>query len=75
MKLQDIKSRIENLAPGTTAEVRDLTGTEDHWAAEIVSTAFAGLSMVKQHQLVFALFKDELASGELHAFTLKTKEP
>lgn len=41
----------------------------------VVSDAFAGLSMVKQHQGVMETLKDVLASGRLHAVTLKTSVP
>ena len=38
----------------------------------VISQAFAGLSMVKQHQGVMATLSEPLASGRLHAVTLKT---
>lgn len=41
----------------------------------VVSEAFAGLPMVKQHQGVMETLKDVLASGRLHAVTLKTSTP
>jgi monothiol glutaredoxin len=41
----------------------------------VVSEQFAGLSMVKQHQGVMATLTEPLASGRLHAVTLKTFTP
>lgn len=41
----------------------------------VVSEQFAGLSMVKQHQGVMATLSEPLASGRLHAVTLKTFTP
>lgn len=41
----------------------------------VVSEQFAGLSMVKQHQGVMATLSEPLASGRLHAVTLKTLTP
>lgn len=41
----------------------------------VVSELFAGLSMVKQHQGVMATLTEPLASGRLHAVTLKTFTP
>ncbi len=38
----------------------------------VVSDAFEGLSLVKQHQLVLDALAAPLASGRLHAVTLKT---
>ncbi len=41
----------------------------------VVSEDFAGLPLVKQHQAVMATLNDVLASGRLHAITLKTSAP
>ncbi|MBL7373501.1 BolA family transcriptional regulator, partial [Escherichia coli] len=46
----------------------------DHYRARIVSGAFAGLSRVKQHQLVYAALKGQMG-GELHALALETSAP
>jgi len=70
-----LKSRLETLSPGTTADVMDLTGTMDHYQAVIVSQAFDGKMMIAQHRMVFALVQKEVDSGELHALTLKTFTP
>ena len=75
MRSHEIKARIETLAPGTTAELVDLTGTEDHWQALIVSPAFAGKTLLEQHRMIFDLFKSEVASNNVHALTLKTYTP
>lgn len=70
-----MKQRIETLAVGTSAELVDLTGTQDHWQAIIVSPAFEGKSLMEQHRMVYDLFKTEVASNEVHALTLKTLTP
>jgi stress-induced morphogen len=75
MTPDQLKARLESLAPGTQAEVNDMTGTMDHYQATIVSQAFAGKMMIDQHRLVFDLFKKEVDSGEVHALTLKTYTP
>lgn len=72
---QWIKSRIVESLPGAEVEVHDTTGTGDHFEARVVAPAFAGKSMVQQHQLVYAPLKDVLATGELHALALKTYSP
>ncbi len=71
----EIKARIESLAPGTEAEIVDLTGTMDHYQAVIVSPVFSGKMMIQQHRMVFALLQKEIDSGEVHALTLKTFAP
>lgn len=75
MTAQELKLKIETLAPGTMAEIVDLTGTQDHWQATIVSPAFAGKSRIEQHRMVFDLLKAEVNSNEVHALTLKTFTP
>lgn len=70
-----VKERIASALPGAQVEVVDTTGTGDHFEARVVSDAFAGKSMVQQHQLVYAPLKDKLATGELHALALKTYTP
>ena len=55
-------------------EVRDLTGTKDHYEATVVSSAFAGKSRIEQHQLVYRAL-GELMAGPVHALALKTYTP
>lgn len=75
MSPQDLKSRLETLAPETQVEVVDLTGTRDHYQAVLISAAFAGKMMIEQHRMVLALVQAEIDSGEVHALTLKTYTP
>ncbi|MBI2982530.1 MAG: BolA family transcriptional regulator [Deltaproteobacteria bacterium] len=70
-----IKKRIEEKMPGARVEIRDLTGTRDHWQVIVVSPRFEGLPMLKQHRLVKAFFEQEIAVGSVHAFSLKTYTP
>ncbi|HTL13139.1 MAG TPA: BolA/IbaG family iron-sulfur metabolism protein [Bdellovibrionota bacterium] len=70
-----LKARLEQLAPGTEARVTDLTGTEDHYEAVVISSAFAGKGRMECHRMVYTLVKEEMASGEVHALTFKTFTP
>jgi stress-induced morphogen len=70
----DLKRRIEDALPGSTADVEDLTGGGDHFRAEIVSDRFAGLSRIEQHRLVYDVFGDEVG-GPIHALSIKTSTP
>jgi acid stress-induced BolA-like protein IbaG/YrbA len=65
---EEIKQRIEDGLPQATA---DVTGDGQHFRAEIVSPAFAGLSRLQQHKLVYEIFGDELGA-RIHALSLKT---
>ena len=75
MSPDQLKSRIEALSPGTTAEVMDLTGTQDHYQTIIVSPAFEGKMMIEQHRMVMRLLQAEIDSGEVHALTMRTFSP
>jgi stress-induced morphogen len=68
----DIKSRIEAAIPDSQAEVEDWTGGGDHFRATVVSPAFAGLSRIQQHRLVYEVFGDEIG-GPIHALSLTTR--
>jgi acid stress-induced BolA-like protein IbaG/YrbA len=72
---ESIAERIKGALADAQVEVVDTTGTGDHFQATVVSAAFAGLPMVRQHQLVYAALQDKLATGELHALALKTWTP
>jgi stress-induced morphogen len=72
--LQEVKERIEQALPGSTAEVTDLTGGGDHLRAEVVYEGFAGLSRLEQHKLVYGVFEGEIG-GPIHALSLKTSTP
>ena len=74
-ELADLKRRIEQGVTDAEVEIRDLTGTGDHFEARVVSPAFAGKTLVEQHQLVYAPLQDLLKTGELHALALKTYSP
>lgn len=74
MRKQDIEAKIRGAMPDAMVELRDLTGTEDHWEAVVVSGAFAGKSLIERHRLVFAALAEEM-KGPIHALTLKTYTP
>lgn len=75
MTTQQVQEKIETTLQGARAQVTDLTGTSDHFQVIVISTAFEGKSMIEQHRLVKAVFDKDIASGEVHAFTLKTFTP
>jgi stress-induced morphogen len=74
MKADDIIAKIRASIPDAQVELKDLTGTADHWEAKIVSTAFAGQSLVQRHRLVMAALAEEM-KGPIHALTLDVKTP
>jgi stress-induced morphogen len=67
----DIKSRIEAAIPGARAEVEDWTGGGDHFRATVSAAAFAGMTRIEQHRLVYGVFGEEIG-GPIHALSLTT---
>lgn len=49
-------------------------GDGQHFYATIVSEEFRGLSMIKQHQRVYAALGDRM-KAEVHALSMKTYSP
>ena len=74
MTPEDIRNRIQSALPGSTVSVRDMTGGGDHYEVEVVCEAFAGVSPIQRHRMVYAPLNDVLG-GELHALALKTRTP
>jgi stress-induced morphogen len=70
----DLEAILRDGFPDAQIIVEDLAGDGDHYKARIVSTAFAGLPRVRQHQLVYAALKGRMG-GELHALALETSAP
>jgi stress-induced morphogen len=73
MSLTEIERMIREAFPDGRVEVKDLAGDGNHYAATVVSSAFKGVSKVKQHQMVYAALKGRMG-GELHALALTTSE-
>ena len=69
-----VVSLITKKLPDSQVEVENLKGN-DHLQVTVISSEFNGLSLVKQHQLVYSALKEELASEAIHALALKTETP
>jgi acid stress-induced BolA-like protein IbaG/YrbA len=63
---------IEDSIEGAQASV---TGDGSKFEAVVISEAFTGLSQVKKHQMVYRVFSAELASGAMHALSIKAYTP
>lgn len=74
MPIADLEAELKAAFPDAEIRIDDLAGDNDHYKARIVSSAFAGLSRVRQHQLVYAALKGKVG-GELHALALETQAP
>lgn len=74
MSPRDVEAQIRAALPDAKVEVRDLTGTGDHFAAHVVSAAFAGKTRVEQHRMIYAAL-GEAMKGPIHALALETEVP
>jgi acid stress-induced BolA-like protein IbaG/YrbA len=75
VSLQQVEASIKDKLPDARIIVNDLTGGGDHLEAIVVSSEFEGKTRVKQHQIVYAALKDEMATEAIHALALKTYTP
>jgi stress-induced morphogen len=70
----EIERLIKDALPDAEVTIEDLAGDGDHYAALVVSPAFAGKSRVAQHQMVYGALQGRMG-GELHALALRTSAP
>ena len=74
MAANEIEALIKAALPDARVTVEDLAGDGDHYAANVVSETFRGISRVKQHQIVYAALRGRMG-GELQALALQTSAP
>ena len=74
MPAAEIEAMIRAALPDAVVEITDLAGDGDHYAARVVSQAFAGVTRVKQHKLVYDALGGRMG-GQLHALQLTTSVP
>ena len=74
MAASEIEDLIRAALPDAEIAIRDLAGDGDHYAARVVSAAFAGLPKVKQHQMIYKALGGRMGA-ELHALQLETAAP
>lgn len=72
MEPEAVADLIRAGLPG--AEV-NVTGDGAHFEAVVISAAFDGLSPIKKQRLVMETVKPQIASGELHALSIKALTP
>jgi stress-induced morphogen len=69
-----LQSLLERAFPeAAEVSVVDRTGGGDHFQVIVSSDRFDGLSLVEQHQLVYAALESPLADGTIHELRIKTK--
>jgi len=74
MEASEIARLIKEALPDAEVTIEDLRGDGDHYAAQVISSAFIGKSRVQQHQIVYAALRGKMGD-ELHALALQTSAP
>lgn len=74
MPMAELEAFLREAFPDAEIAIEDLAGDGDHYKARIVSSAFAGVPRVRQHQMVYAALKGRMG-GALHALALETSAP
>lgn len=72
MDITQVKALIQPHIPDS--EIL-LEGEGCNFSIIVISEQFEGLSLVKKQQQVLATLSDKIASGELHAITVKAYTP
>jgi acid stress-induced BolA-like protein IbaG/YrbA len=72
METMLVEQLIRDGLPGAQVQV---TGDGSHFDAVVISPLFEGLTPIKKQRLVMDTVKAQIASGELHALSIKTFTP
>ena len=72
--VKDIQDTIVRAFPGAKVYMANPMDDGDHLQAIVISDAFGGMLLLKQHRAVMDALKQEFSEG-LHSITLKTFVP
>ncbi|WP_320664687.1 BolA family transcriptional regulator [Prochlorococcus sp. MIT 1223] len=75
IKQEEVISAIIRVIPDAKVTVEDLNGGGDHFQVNVVSSAFEGVSLIKQHQMIYGALSNEMANESIHALALNTSTP
>ena len=72
MNASEVKALLESSIPQSDVIAE---GEGCNFQVTVVAAVFEGLSTVKRQQLVYSHLQDAIASGAIHAVTMKTYTP
>jgi stress-induced morphogen len=76
LSCEQVRNIVTAGIPGAAVEVRDMTGTSDHFEIQVISAAFAGKTLLEQHKLVHQALGEHFGDGKpIHAIKIKTRTP
>ncbi|CAN5817917.1 BolA family transcriptional regulator [soil metagenome] len=71
---EQVRERLERAFEGSV-QVRDLTGTDNHFEVQVVSAAFEGKTPIERHKLVYAPLLDWIDDDTVHALSVRAFTP
>jgi len=72
MTPEEIAARIRQVLPDAEIE---LTGADCHFEVSVVSQRLGSYSQLARQRMLLTLFNQELASGVLHALSIRANTP
>jgi stress-induced morphogen len=66
---------VRKAMPDAQVSVTDKTGTMDHLAVRVVSSAFAGKNLLDRHRMIYQALNEPMKDGRIHALELKAETP
>ena len=71
MNINYIKEKITKHIPDSKVEVKDKTGTGDHFSVLVISNQFEGINLVNRHKMIYESLSQYI-TREIHALQIKT---
>tara|TARA_Y100001935_G_scaffold36532_1_gene29140 strand:+ start:2405 stop:2647 length:243 start_codon:yes stop_codon:yes gene_type:complete len=71
MNINSIKEKIKKHIPDSKVEVKDKTGTGDHFSVLVISNQFEGINLVNRHKMIYESLSQYI-TREIHALQIKT---
>jgi acid stress-induced BolA-like protein IbaG/YrbA len=72
MNEQDLVQRIKTIYPDAVISV---SGERCSFEVNVTTAAFTDMKSLQRQRSILTLFNQEIASGELHALTVRAKTP
>ena len=70
MNINSIKEKIEDFISNSKVEVKDTTGTGDHFSVLVISDHFKNMNLVNRHKLIYESL-NQYITKEIHALQIK----
>jgi stress-induced morphogen len=70
-----VTERLHAAFPRAEIEVVDLTGSDDHLEARVVSDDFEGKSSIERHKMIYAPLRAWIQDETIHALSIRAWTP